>query len=190
MKNARVTGADARTHAVLLRRITAAMPGKRSPRTLKAFVRAGRRVLVRHGEAAPSGKRLLPGALRLLGRIEQSAERWQSQLSRAGIYMPELRSVQQAAARKARMYARGRGRTRDAHRRGLIGELFQLYATACPTSEESAAVALRGFQPVINLVLKDAGLPSVTKHELDALQRQLQQFDSFIPTEWRKSAPD
>jgi hypothetical protein len=188
--NARITGADVRARAELLRKVTAAIPGKPSPRRVGYVLGKARRVILLHREATPRGIRVSPAVIKLLGRIEQSAERWQNQLVRVGVHMPELRSVQQAAARKTRLYARGRGRPRDARRQGLIGELFQVYATACRTPKESKTVARHGFQRVINLILKDAGLPPVTKHELAALQQQFQQFDSFIPAEWRKSAPD
>lgn len=176
-----VTAIAVRDRADLERRI-AIIFGRGMPKEMSSadlhtavgeFIDEAQKAIAAFVALKPTGRPMPSATIALLRRIARSAERWHRQLirSRPPISLPQLTALRLAADRKAKVYARHRGKSADSVRFGLIGDLFDVYTTACPWGR-------RGFQPVANAMLASAGLTIITKHELAKVQAQITAFDS------------
>ena len=181
MKKKLVAASAVRDRADLKRRIAIifgrGMPKEMSTEDLDAavgeFIDEAQKAIAVFVALKPTGRPMPSVTIALLRKIVRSTERWHRQLthSRPPISLPQLTALRLAADRKAKVYARRRGKSADSVRFGLIGDLFDAYTTACPWGR-------RGFQPAANVMLASAGLTSITKHELAKLQAQIAEFDS------------
>jgi hypothetical protein len=165
---------EARARAILRRKVAAKLPKTLDPseQSIDEFIREAQLAISTYVQLRPMGKALPQSLIDLLRKINRTTERWHRQLSRSPIRLPEIEALRRASDRKARLYARPRGRAVDSRRHGLIDDLRLAYAAACPNNH-------RGFQPVANVMLTNAMLPVITKHELANFQKQIAKFEQL-----------
>lgn len=83
------------------------------------------------------------------------------------------RSRPHRATAKQKHEAASAHRPSDAHRHGLIGDLYDAWMSARGCDDPDG---VRGFQPTADEVLTAAGLPQVTERELRYLREQIKDF--------------
>ena len=140
-----------------------------------AFLMNAAEAIAIYRASKSTGPRLPRAAINLFTRIEKTATRWEAELSKWSVKLPELRQLRRAAERRAATHQRSRGQSSDPWRASLISDLHDAYVTA-----RGGDPTVRGFQRVANSVLRAAGLPPVSKHDLSQVQAQRKPFEKYL----------
>jgi|HubBroStandDraft_1064217.scaffolds.fasta_scaffold38043_3 hypothetical protein len=182
-QNSRVTGRTERSApaanaiARKARTIESLFPQSVSEVKRKTFLKAAAKEIQAYQSLQTTGAPLPTEAIRVFTAIARTTKRWEAELAKWYVKLPDLRRLCSAALRKKAIYQRSRGRSADPLRASLILDLHEAYVTA-----RGGDPTVRGFQAVANAVLRAANLPPVSKHDLAGIQAQVRPFTKCLRT--------